>query len=90
MKQRIAAVLVATTAVFGVQSANAIGCLSGGAAGAVAGHVAGHHAVIGAIGGCVAGHYAAKKMKQKKAADAAAAQHQAAAPQHAATAPAAH
>lgn len=36
-------------------SANAIGCLSGGAAGALAGHMAGH-GVLGALGGCVAGH----------------------------------
>jgi outer membrane lipoprotein SlyB len=36
-------------------SANAIGCLSGGAAGALAGHMAGH-GVLGAIGGCIAGH----------------------------------
>ncbi len=34
--------------------AQAIGCLSGGAAGALAGHMAGH-GIIGAIGGCVAG-----------------------------------
>jgi uncharacterized protein YcfJ len=36
-------------------NANAIGCLSGGAAGALAGHMAGH-GVLGAVGGCVAGH----------------------------------
>ena len=35
--------------------AQAIGCLSGGAAGALAGHLAGH-GVWGAIGGCIAGH----------------------------------
>jgi outer membrane lipoprotein SlyB len=35
--------------------AQAIGCLSGGAAGALAGHMAGH-GVLGAVGGCVAGH----------------------------------
>jgi len=35
--------------------AQAIGCLSGGAAGALAGHMAGH-GVLGAIGGCIAGH----------------------------------
>lgn len=35
--------------------ANAVGCITGGAAGAVAGHMA-HHGVLGAIGGCVAGH----------------------------------
>jgi hypothetical protein len=36
-------------------AADAMGCLSGGAAGALAGHMAGH-AVLGAIGGCIAGH----------------------------------
>lgn len=41
--------------------AQAIGCLTGGAAGAVAGHYAGHHAVLGALGGCVAGHHLHKK-----------------------------
>lgn len=35
--------------------ANAIGCITGGAAGAVAGHMA-HHGVLGAVGGCIAGH----------------------------------
>jgi uncharacterized membrane protein YebE (DUF533 family) len=35
--------------------ANAVGCITGGAAGAVAGHMA-HHGVLGAVGGCIAGH----------------------------------
>jgi len=39
-----------------IPQAQAVGCVSGGAAGAVAGHLAHHHAVIGAIGGCIAGH----------------------------------
>jgi hypothetical protein len=34
--------------------ANAVGCLSGGAAGALAGHMAGH-GILGALGGCIAG-----------------------------------
>jgi uncharacterized membrane protein YebE (DUF533 family) len=46
--------------------ANAIGCLSGGAAGAVAGHMA-HHGVLGAMGGCIAGHEY-NKHQQKQAA----------------------
>ena len=52
--------------------AQAVGCISGGAAGAVAGHYAGHHAVLGAVGGCVAGHelhkkqIADKKLKQQQ------------------------
>ncbi len=45
--------------------AQAIGCLSGGAAGAVAGHVAGHHAVLGALGGCFLGHELAVKKKRE-------------------------
>jgi len=48
----------------GVQQAQAIGCISGGAAGAVAGHVAHHHAVIGAVGGCIAGHEINKHNKK--------------------------
>jgi uncharacterized protein YcfJ len=66
----IAAVLFAV--VGGSSEANAIGCISGGAAGAVAGHYAGHHAVLGALGGCVAGHelhkkqVADKKLKQQQ------------------------
>ena len=40
---------------FATSPAQAIGCLSGGAAGALAGHMA-KHGVLGAIGGCIAGH----------------------------------
>ena len=55
--------IFATTALVGLslgmavnsRPAQAIGCLSGGAAGALAGHMAGH-GILGAIGGCVAGH----------------------------------
>src|SRR5277367_3903332 len=51
--------LIATAVVLGLTAAtppaNAIGCLSGGAAGALAGHMAGH-GILGAIGGCIAGH----------------------------------
>jgi uncharacterized protein YcfJ len=51
--------LVAVATVLGLAgaspSANAMGCLSGGAAGALAGHMAGH-GVLGALGGCIAGH----------------------------------
>jgi outer membrane lipoprotein SlyB len=35
-------------------SANAVGCITGGAAGALAGHMAGH-GILGAISGCIAG-----------------------------------
>jgi hypothetical protein len=57
------ALIVATTALVGLsfgmavnsRPAQAIGCLSGGAAGALAGHMAGH-GILGAVGGCVAGH----------------------------------
>lgn len=46
--------------------AEAVGCLSGGAAGALAGHMAGH-GILGALGGCVAGHAWNKHQKLKKA-----------------------
>jgi uncharacterized protein YcfJ len=66
-------IVAALFAIVGASSqAQAIGCISGGAAGAVAGHYAGHHAVIGALGGCVAGHelhkkqVADKKIKQQQ------------------------
>jgi len=66
-------IVVALCAIAGASSeAQAIGCISGGAAGAVAGHYAGHHAVLGALGGCVAGHelhkkqVADKKLKQQQ------------------------
>ena len=45
--------------------ANAIGCLSGGAAGALAGHMAGH-GVLGALGGCIAGHQWHKHQVSKR------------------------
>jgi hypothetical protein len=48
--------------------AQAIGCLSGGAAGAAAGHYAGHHAFLGAIGGCIVGHHMHKKEMRERAA----------------------
>jgi hypothetical protein len=53
------------------KSAQAIGCLSGGAMGALAGHQV-HHGLMGAVGGCVAGHYAHKhaQSQAKAAADA--------------------
>lgn len=55
-------IAVALFAIVGASSeAQAVGCISGGAAGAVAGHYAGHHAVLGALGGCVAGHELHKK-----------------------------
>jgi hypothetical protein len=64
-------IVAAFVATVGASShAQAIGCISGGAAGAVAGHYAGHHAVLGAVGGCVAGHVAHKRQaadrKQKQ------------------------
>ena len=47
------------------QPAQAIGCLSGGAAGALAGHMAGH-GVLGAIGGCIAGrHFHNQRMRRQ-------------------------
>jgi hypothetical protein len=49
-------------------SADAIGCLSGGAAGALAGHMAGH-GVLGAIGGCIAGHHWHKHQQQLRQQD---------------------
>jgi len=54
---RLVVILTAGLLGFGAwsPSADAIGCLSGGAAGALAGHMAGH-GVLGAIGGCIAGH----------------------------------
>jgi hypothetical protein len=53
--------------------ASAHGCLKGAAVGGVAGHLAGHHAVAGAAIGCAVGHHRAK-VKEKQAAQAAAAQ----------------
>lgn len=50
----------------GGSQAQAVGCISGGAAGAVAGHYAGHHAVLGAVGGCIAGHELHKKQVADK------------------------
>jgi len=51
--------------IMGVHNAEAVGCVSGGAAGAVAGHMAHHHAVLGAVGGCIAGHEINKHHKKK-------------------------
>lgn len=61
-------IAAALFAIIGASSeqAQAIGCITGGAAGAVAGHYAGHHAVLGAIGGCVAGHELHKKQVADK------------------------
>jgi uncharacterized protein YcfJ len=56
----LSAVVAVGLATFGTSQAQAVGCISGGAAGAVAGHYAGHHAVAGAIAGCIAGHEIAK------------------------------
>jgi uncharacterized protein YcfJ len=53
-------------AAVGVNNANAVGCVSGGAAGAIAGHMAHHHAVLGAVGGCIAGHEINKHNKKLK------------------------
>ena len=62
--------LIAAAAVLGLTAAtppaNAVGCLSGGAAGALAGHMAGH-GVLGAIGGCIAGHQWHKHQVSQKA-----------------------
>jgi uncharacterized protein YcfJ len=60
-------IVAALFAIVGASSqAQAIGCISGGAAGAVAGHYAGHHAVLGAVGGCIAGHEMNKKQMADK------------------------
>jgi hypothetical protein len=64
----ICAILV-VLAIQAPKSANAIGCLSGGAMGAIAGHQV-HHGVMGAIGGCVAGHYAHKHAESQAKTDA--------------------
>lgn len=65
---RYALVATATILAFAsaAPSANAVGCLSGGAAGALAGHMAGH-GVLGAIGGCIAGHEWHKHEMSKQA-----------------------
>lgn len=63
-KVMIAATFVAM--VGATTQAQAIGCISAGAAGAVAGHYAGHHAVLGAVGGCIVGHQAHKKQVAEK------------------------
>lgn len=65
---RYAMIATATTLALAsaAPSANAIGCLSGGAAGALAGHMAGH-GVLGAIGGCIAGHEWHKHEMSKQA-----------------------
>jgi len=57
MIPRVMLTLLALTAIASALSprAEAIGCLSGGAAGALAGHMV-HHGVLGAVGGCIAGH----------------------------------
>lgn len=63
--RNIAIVLALFAGIGATSQAQAIGCISGGAAGAVAGHYAGHHAVLGAVGGCIAGH----EMHKKQVAD---------------------
>ncbi|HLH48539.1 MAG TPA: hypothetical protein VKV96_04290 [Roseiarcus sp.] len=50
-----------------VNSAQAVGCLSGAVAGGVAGHYAHHHGVIGAMAGCAYGHHLHKEQQRKKA-----------------------
>jgi hypothetical protein len=55
MRTFILAATAAASLMVASPEAQAIGCLSGGAAGALAGHMAGH-GVLGAIGGCIAGH----------------------------------
>ena len=65
MKNAIIAVALVAT-IGAASQAQAIGCLSGGAAGAVAGHYAGHHAVVGAVGGCIVGHEAHKRQVADK------------------------
>lgn len=65
MKYALATTATILALAFAAPSANAVGCLSGGAAGALAGHMAGH-GVLGAIGGCIAGHEWHKhQMKQE-------------------------
>jgi hypothetical protein len=47
--------LFATACAFGllasINTAHAVGCLTGAVAGGIAGHYAGHHAVLGAVAG---------------------------------------
>lgn len=51
-------------------SAQAAGCVSGGAVGALAGHYVGH-GVAGAAVGCAVGHHQAVKAKRNQAAQSA-------------------
>jgi hypothetical protein len=69
----IIAISVSVASLPSVGSAH--GCIKGAAVGGVVGHVAGHHAVAGAAVGCVVGHHHAK-VKERQAAQAAAAQSQ--------------
>jgi uncharacterized protein YcfJ len=55
MRTTFLAVTVMVSLMAAKPEAQAVGCLSGGAAGALAGHMAGH-GVLGALGGCIAGH----------------------------------
>lgn len=48
-----------------VNSAQAVGCLSGAVAGGVAGHYAHHHGVIGAVAGCAYGHHLHKEQRKR-------------------------
>lgn len=61
----IGIVVVASVISIGhIQSARAVGCISGGVAGAAVGHLA-HHGIVGAIGGCIAGHEYNKHQKEQ-------------------------
>jgi hypothetical protein len=50
----------------GVNSANAVGCVSGAVVGGVAGHLAHHHTLVGAAAGCAIGHHMAVVAKRKR------------------------
>jgi hypothetical protein len=62
--------LFATACAFGllasINTAHAVGCLTGAVAGGIAGHYAGHHAVLGAVAGCAAGHHVRKTQERRK------------------------
>ena len=62
MRYALIATVAALSLITASPSANAIGCLSGGAAGAMAGH-----GVLGAIGGCIAGHQSLKHQMSQDA-----------------------
>ena len=61
----LTAALCAAGLLVSVNSAQAVGCLSGAVVGGVAGHAV-HHGVMGAVAGCVAGHHMHKVQERKR------------------------